>query len=37
MIITSYRLENTLALVAGLDIKEHNRRLDIIEEAIKND
>lgn len=31
----SGQLENTLALAAGLNIKEHIRRLDIIEEALK--
>ena len=31
----SGQLENTLALAAGLNIKEHIRRLDIIEKALK--
>jgi len=31
----SGQLENTLALAAGLNIKEHVRRLDIIEKALK--
>jgi len=31
----SGQLENTLALAAGLNIKEHIRRLDIIEKAMK--
>jgi hypothetical protein len=31
----SGQLENTLAFAAGLNIKEHIRRLDIIEEALK--